>query len=52
MFMTLNPDITSLRTEDLEPRMVYKVSVVSVLRRVDSPEEHSGRIKVEMRKYM
>ena len=48
----LNPDIANLRTEDLEPRMVYKVSVVSVLRRADSPEEPSGGIRVEMRKYM
>ena len=47
---TEGPDITRLRIQDLEPGMKYKVSVVSVLRRVESPEEPPRGIMVEMRK--
>ena len=39
VYDTEGPDITSLRIEDLEPGMKYKVSVVSVLRTVESPDD-------------
>ena len=48
---TEGPDISSLRIEDLEPGMKYKVSVVSVLRRVESPEEPPGGIRVSLGEY-
>ena len=51
VYDTEGPDITSLMVEDLEPGVVYKVSVVSVLRRVESPEEPPGGIRVAMRMF-
>ena len=44
VYDTEGSDITSMKIEDLEPGMKYKVSVVSVLGRVESPEEPVGGI--------
>ena len=48
---TEGPDDTYLMIEDLEPGMVYKVSVVSVLNTVESSEEPSGGTMVAMRMF-
>ena len=51
VYDTEGPDVTSLRIENLEPGKVYKVTVVSVLGTVESPEEPSGGKMVSMRMY-
>ena len=49
VYDTESPEATSVLAGDLEPGLVYKVSVMSVLRRVESPEEPPGGIIVSMR---
>ena len=51
VYDTEGPDVTSLRIENLEPGKVYKVTVVSVLGTVESPEEPSGGKVMPMRMF-